>query len=531
LSGPVAPPCEQLGRSRRTDAEGHVHGLRGALVVATTILGSSIAFIDTSVVSVALPAIQADLDASLADMTWVVNAFVLFLASLILVGGSLGDHLGRRRVFIGGVVLFAVGSAACALAPTVEALIAARALKGVGGALLVPNSLAILSAAFPKETRGRAIGAWSGFAALTSAGGPAFGGWLVDAFGWPSVFLINLPIAAATVLMALAFVPESRGGDAEGGLDWTGAALAAAGLGGFTFGLVGLSEGGGGALNWAALVLGTALFAGFIVWEGRTPHPMAPLRLFRSRTFSGVNLLTFFLYAALAGALFFVPFVLIQLQGYSAAEAGAAFLPFSLPLGLLSAFVGQQMRRFGARLPLIVGSLIVAAAFVLMSLLVEPRPYMAGWFWAFLLLGVGMTLVVAPLTTAVFNSVEDAWSGAASGVNNAVARTAQLVAVAALGAVAVVAFTPALESRLADSSLAPAARTAMLEQTGALAETEPPAGLAPAQAMQAQAAVAGAFGDAFRAVTLLCAGLALIACAVAVFMVRDDEAAARGSAP
>ena len=476
-------------------------------------------------VSVALPAIQSDLDASLGDMTWVVNAFVLFLASLILIGGSLGDHLGRRRIFTAGVVLFGVASLGCALAPNVEALIAARALKGVGGAMLVPTSLAILSAAFPKETRGRAVGAWSGFAALTSAGGPVFGGWLVDAFGWPSVFLINLPIAALTVAMAIAFVPESRGGDSKAPLDWTGAALAAVGLGLFTFGLVRASEDGADGLTWAAVFGGLAIFAGFVAWEARTPHPMAPLSLFRSRTFSGANLLTLALYSALAGALFFVPFVLIQGQGYSATQAGAAFLPFSLPLGILSGWVGGLMGRFGARLPLIIGPVIVAGAFALMTTFAEPRSYWTSWFWAFLMLGAGMTLVVAPLTTAVLNAVDDAWSGAASGVNNAVARTAQLVAVAAFGALAVLAYGPALRDRLAAADLPPAAEQALLAQTSSLAETELPAGLSRPQAAEARRAVDAAFFQGFRAVAAACAALALLASAIPALMVRDREAA------
>ena len=439
-------PCEGDPRAHEADSSKPV---RGGLVLATTILGSSIAFIDASVVSVALPAIQQDLSASLGDMSWVVNGYVLFLASLILIGGSLGDHYGRRRVFIAGLILFALASLGCALAPTAEALIAARAVKGIGGALLVPNSLAILSAAFPKATRGRAIGAWSGFGALTSAGGPVFGGWLVDAFGWEAIFLINVPVAAVTVLMAIAFVPESRGGE-KGGLDWTGAGLAAVGLGLFAYGLVRVAEAGADAVSWGALAAGTAVFAGFVAWEARSRQPMVPLGLFRSRTFSGVNLATVLLYAGLGGALFLVPFQLINEEAYSAAQAGAAFLPFSLPLGLLSGFVGGQMLRFGVRRPLFLGALITAAALASMSVFAGTEAsYFASWFWPFLALGVGMTLVVAPLTTAVFNSVADEMGGVASGVNNAVARTAQLIAVAAAGALAA-----ALDFRIAVLCLA-----------------------------------------------------------------------------
>jgi EmrB/QacA subfamily drug resistance transporter len=427
-------PCE----GRELPAAEAPPPVRGALVLAATVLGSSIAFIDASAVSVALPAIRADLDASLADMGWVVNGYVLLLASLILLGGALGDRYGRRRVFVIGVVVFAIASLLCALAPDARSLIAARALKGAGGALLVPNSLAILSAAFPRETRGRAVGTWSGFAALTGAGGPVLGGCLVDAFGWPSVFLVNLPVAAAAVLLAVAFVPESRGG---GGrrvpLDWTGAALATAGLGAFAFGLVRLSEGQTDGAAWGALAAGLAVFAAFLLHERRASGPMVPLGLFRSRTFSGVNAVTALLYAGLGGALFLVPFQLMERAGYSAAEAGAAFLPFTLPLGLLSGAVGGRMNRMGARAPMALGALLTAAALAGMAWVAgRELPYFAGWFWAFLALGLGMTLVVAPLTTAVFNSAPDDQGGTASGVNNAVTRTAQLLAVAALGGLA-----------------------------------------------------------------------------------------------
>lgn len=410
---------------------------RGPLVLAATVLGSSIAFVDASALSVALPAIRADFDGSIAEMSWVVNAYVLLLAALILPAGALGDRYGRRRVFVAGVILFAAASLLCALAPNAPGLIAARAVKGVGAALLVPNSLAILSASFPREARGRAIGTWSGFAALTGAGGPVFAGWLIDAFGWPSVFLINLPIAAAAVLLAVLFVPESRGGEETSALDSTGAALAAAGLGLLAYGLVRVSEQGADGLVWGALAAGGGASAAFLAWEARARAPMVPLGLFRSRTFAGVNGVTALLYAALGGALFLAPFQLMERQGYSAAQAGAAFLPFSLPLGLLSGAVGARMNRLGARMPLAVGALIVAASLGVMAPIAEREAaYMAGWFWAFLGLGLGMTLVVAPLTTAVFNSVDDARGGTASGVNNAVTRTAQLLAVAAVGGLA-----------------------------------------------------------------------------------------------
>ena len=416
----------------------------GRLILAATVLGSSIAFIDASAVGVALPAIRADLDASLTDMGWVVNAYVLLLASLILLGGALGDRYGRRLIFVVGVGLFAAASLACALAPNATSLIAARAVKGVGGALLIPNSLAILSAAFSREDRGRAIGTWSGFAALTGAGGPVVGGWLVGALGWPSVFLINLPIAGAAALLAALFVPESRGGPESGGgdeqrlpLDWLGAFLATAGLAAATLGLVRISEGKMDLAGGGSLLVGIALLGGFLLQEARARNPMVPLGLFRVRTFAGVNGVTALLYAGMGAGLFLVPFQLIEQHGYSAAQAGAAFLPFTLPLGLLSGAVGARMNRLGARAPMALGALITAASLAAMALIAgRDLPYAAGWLWAFLGVGLGMTLVVAPLTTAVFNSVADDQGGTASGVNNAVTRTAQLLAVAALGGLA-----------------------------------------------------------------------------------------------
>jgi EmrB/QacA subfamily drug resistance transporter len=462
-------PCE--GRPHGPAAE--APPLRGALVLAATVLGSSIAFIDASALSVALPAIRTDLRASVADMSWVVNAYVLLLASLILLGGALGDRYGRRRVFVAGVALFALASLLCALAPDARSLIAARALKGVGGALLVPNSLAILSAAFPRETRGRAIGAWSGFAALTGAGGPVVGGWLVELWGWPSIFLLNLPIAAAAVLLAVLFVRESLGGEDRGlPLDWMGAGLATGGLGAAAFGLVRLGEGQRDLLSWGALAVGVAVFTAFLLWERRAESPAVPLELFRARTFAGVNAVTALLYAGLGGALFLVPFELMEREGYSATAAGAAFLPFSLPLGLLSGAVGARLGRIGVRGPLTLGAAVTAAALAGMTLIAgRELPYFAGWFWVFAGLGAGMTLVVAPLTTAVFNSVPDAQGGTASGVNNAVTRTAQLLAVAVFG------------------------------------------GAAPT--------------GGFRGIALACAALALAAAATAWITVRDGDAAGR----
>ncbi|HEY9881095.1 MAG TPA: DHA2 family efflux MFS transporter permease subunit [Leptolyngbyaceae cyanobacterium] len=319
-SVPCDAPCQRNAR---------------AWVLAATILGSSMAFIDSTVVNVALPTLQTQLNASVADVQWVVESYALFVAALILVGGSLGDHFGRRRIFVMGVALFAIASLWCGLSPTIEQLILARGVQGIGGALLIPGSLAIIGASFPDSERGRAIGLWSGFTAITSAAGPVLGGWLIETFSWRWVFLINLPLAAIVIAMSLWCVPESRDAEASG-LDWLGALLAIAGLGCMVYGLLESASVGFSTELIGIIGVGLLILAGFLWWESHLTSPMMPLGLFRSRTFSGANLLTLLLYSALGGALFFLPFNLIQVQGYSATAAGAALLPFPLIMFLLS---------------------------------------------------------------------------------------------------------------------------------------------------------------------------------------------------
>lgn len=406
---------------------------RGRLILAATVLGSSLAFIDGSVVNVALPAIRQALAARPEQIQWIVNAYLLLLGALVLIGGSAGDRYGRRRVFAIGVVLFALASLACALAPGIGFLIGARALQGVAAALVVPASLAILGAAFEPERRGPMIGAWAGFAAVTAAVGPVLGGWLVDAVSWRAIFLINLPIAAATVWLTLKAVPESRDPEVQH-LDWRGATLAAAGLGALTWGLTAAGERGWASPPvWTALVAGVAILAGFVALQGRETHPMMPLSLYRSPTFSGANLLTLALYFGLTGAMFFLPYELIARHGYKAAEAGATLLPLSLVMGMLSGVAGRLANRVGARAMLTVGPITAGIGFGLLG-----GPWIAGGFWTgvlpgLMILALGMTISVAPLTSTVMAAVPSSHSGVASGINNAVARIAGLLAVAVLG--------------------------------------------------------------------------------------------------
>lgn len=490
-------------------------------VLAATILGSGMAFLDGTAVNVALPALQAGLGATVADVQWVVEAYALFLSALLLVGGSFGDRFGRRRVFLIGAGGFALASAACGLAPGPGALIAARAVQGIAAALMVPGSLALLSASFDEKRRGRAIGTWSGFGSITAAVGPLLGGWLIDHVSWRWVFFINLPLAAAVIAISLRFVPESRDEQEAGRLDLAGALLATLGLGGVTFGLIESQQKGWGD-PWVlgALLLGITALAGFLAVEARSKAPMMPLSLFRSRTFTGANLLTLWLYAALGGALFFLPFDLIQVRGYSATGAGAALLPFVLLMFTLSRWSGGLVNRYGARLPLIVGPAIAAAGFALFALPGLGGSYWTAFFPAILVLGLGMTISVAPLTTTVMGAVEGRHAGIASGVNNAVSRCAGLLAVAGLGILMLGLFERGLERRLSGLDLPPPARQAIAGQRERLAALEIPAGLGGPARAQARSAVDRAFLDGFRGVMGTAAGLALLASLSAAWLIR-----------
>lgn len=497
-------------------------------MLAATILGSSMGFIDGTAVNVALPALQRDLGATVTGVQWIVEAYALFLSALLLVGGSLGDRFGRRKVFLIGIAGFAAASAACGLAGNTAQLIAARAVQGVAAALMVPGSLAILSAAFDEKRRGKAIGTWSGFGSITAAVGPLVGGWLVDHASWRWVFFLNLPLAVAVIVISLRWVPESRDEQTAGRIDVPGALLATLGLGGLTFGLIQSSSlGWGNPWVIGALVAGVAALLGFLAVESRSPAPMMPLALFRSSTFAGANLLTLWLYAALGGALFFLPFDLIQVHRYSATAAGAALLPFVLLMFFLSRWSGGLVDRYGARRPLIVGPAIAGAGFALFALL--PTLFADGGYWteffpAIVVLGVGMSISVAPLTTTVMGAVDSRHAGIASGINNAVSRCAGLLAVAVMGILMLGLFSHGLDRRLAKSDLPPPARAAMAAQRERLAALQMPAGLAEPARTAARSAVDRAFLDGFRGVLLSAAGLALLASLSAAWLIRDVNA-------
>jgi len=403
-------------------------------VLVVAILGSAMSFIDSTAVNVSLPVLQHELHAGAGQTQWVIEGYALFLSALILLGGALGDIYGRRRVFAYGVVVFAAASIACALAGSIVVLITARCVQGIGGALLTPGSLSLISAAYSGERRGRAIGLWSGFSALTSACGPIIGGWLTQEFSWRYVFVINVPLAIL-VLMTLHFVPESRDDSAERRVDVVGAVLATAGLGLLVYGLIAMNAGRIAPIALGTTLGGMAVLCAFVLFERRTPDPMVRCDLFASRDFSAANIYTFLLYTAIGGSLYFVPFVLINVHQYTPTEAGAALLPFIFIMVAASRWSGGLVARIGARKPLILGAILAGFGFLAFALPGSDGSYWATFFPAATILGCGGALFVAPLTTTVMNSVPVEHSGVASGVNNAVARTAGLIGVAALGVI------------------------------------------------------------------------------------------------
>lgn len=479
-------------------------------VLGATILASAMAFIDGSVVNIVLPTLAQALGASFSALQWVVNAYALALGGLILIGGGAGDRFGRRRVFTIGIVLFAAASLACAAAPNAGALIAARAIQGVGAALLVPQSLAIIAASFPKEVRGRAIGIWAGASAITTSLGPPLGGLLVDMLGWRSVFWINLPLSVVAIWLSLRFVPESRSEASEGPMDWPGGVFAVIGFGALALGLTQLAEPIGDRASapiW--IVAGFTGIAAFVYTESRAANPIMPLSLFKDRAFSGANVMTLFLYGALSAVLFLLPFDLVARRGLSASQVGLTLLPLGLVIGLLSRAAGALADRTGPRPMLTVGSLGVALSAGWLALGVAE--YWSGVLAPVVLLAVGMAIVVTPLTTAVMNAAPDALSGSASGVNNAASRLAGLFAVAVVGAAASLVFYASIDDAAVKGD---ASRFGVL----------------PRAADPARAVLEAAFVNAYTLAMIIAAVLGLLAAVVALVFVRPVESPAQATA-
>jgi EmrB/QacA subfamily drug resistance transporter len=473
------------------------------------------AFIDGTVVNVALPALQGTFHASVVDVQWVVESYGIFLSALILAGGALGDLFGRRRMFLIGVGVFTAASIACGLASSIHELIIARCVQGIGASLLVPGSLAIISACFDEESRGKAIGTWSGFTAITTAFGPVLGGWLIQYASWRWAFLLNVPLAVAVVGISVRHVPESRGSEVKQ-VDWLGAMLATAGLAGVVTGFLESAR-----LGWSnPLVLGSLLggflfLTVFLAIEAHTRSPMVPLALFRSRSFLGANVFTLFLYATLGIFFFLFPMELIQLQGYSATAAGSAMLPMIFVMFLLSRWSGGLVKRYGGRIPLVVGPLVVAAGFVMFAVLHAGGSYWKTYLPASLVLGLGMAITVAPLTTVLMNSVDQQHAGSASGINNAVARVAGVLAIAVFGTVMMKVFDSHLERRLRNFMLPPNIVQDIRSREVELAGLQPPQGLDANTVAAIRRAISEGFVSGFRVVLLCCAGLSIGSAVVA----------------
>jgi len=456
-------PCEEAAARVAPETPGcAAHAKRW--VLAATVLASSVVFLEATVINVALPAIQNVLGASVATMQWIASTYTLALAALTIVGGALGDRLGRRHLLLVGLGLFASASVAAGLAPNGAVLIAARALQGVGAALVAPNSLAHLSASFPRAERGRALGVWSAASSLTGGAAPLLGGWLVDSVSWRAVLLLGVPPALFAFVLVAARVPESRAPHRAAALDAGGATLATLALATLTTALIGATGTATSTVVWTRLLLGVALFVAFVWFESRAPAPMMPPALFRVRTFSAANLLTLLLYCGVTATFFLLPFTLVQAYGYSATLTGAVFLPFAVAMGLLSSWAGGLLERWGAKSPLMLGPFLAAIGLALFAYPLAGGSYWMSFAAPMAVVGLGMAVTAAPLTAVVMGAVDTDQAGVAAGINNTVARLAALLAVAVAGLVALAVFGTALRQRIADVDAAPAVKEALLAQ-------------------------------------------------------------------
>lgn len=496
----------------------------GYWVLTATILGASMAYIDGTAVNVALPVLQKQLDATISDMQWVIEAYTLFLASLILVGGALGDRFGRRLIYAIGIALFAVSSVLCGISENVTELIYFRALQGIGGALMIPGSLAIISVFFDESERGKAIGTWGAFSAITTALGPVLGGWLIEEVSWRWIFFINVPIAIVVLGVLFLRVPESKGELAKCKIDYWGAVLATVGLGGVVYGFIeSAALGFANPIVFGSILIGVACLVGFVLVENKVEAPMMPLRLFKSKTFSGANIVTFLMYAPLGGALFFLPFAMIQIFDYSPTGAGASFMPIILLLFLFSRWAGGLVDKYGAKLPLVFGSIIQAAGYILFAIFGGGGNYFYTFFPGMFVLGLGLALSVAPLTTAVMNAVDKSFSGTASGINNAVSRVSGLISIAILGIVMLFLFSSAMDSGMQTRAIPENIQTVFKDEYINLADAAMPVGIAPDLEQNLINLVEISYVSSFNILMYIAAALTVLSALVAWLYVRDEK--------
>lgn len=500
----------------------------GKWIMASAILASAMAFIDGTALNVVLPALQKDLQATGTDLFWLLNSYLLMLAALILPGGSLGDKLGRKKIFMIGIGLFMLGSAASGLAPTVGYLIAFRALQGIGGALLIPGSLSIITASFDKSERGKAIGTWSSITTMVTVGGPILGGALADAGLWRVIFFINVPIGIISLIILWRKVPESEDEESDKSVDYPGVLSIVVGLALLTFGFLKIPA--SGFNNWQvylSLALGTFSLILFIIVEDKSKHPMMPLRLFRNKSFTGANLLTFFLYAALASAMLFLTLNLVQIQGYSQLQAGLTLLPFTILLITISRWSGRLVDQYGARWFLVLGPSVTTVGFLLLSFVKEtngPSAYWTTFFPGILFFGIGMSFTVTPLTTTVMAAVANHYSGTASGVNNAISRIANVFANAIIGALAILFFTGFLNTRMKQSHLNAEAKIQVVAEAANLGDAKVPANITGENKIRIATDYKEGFISVYVNVMRICAVLAGLSALMAFLFIKNTNA-------
>lgn len=497
----------------------------GKWVMVSAILASAMAFIDSTALNVVLPSLQKSLQATGADLFWILNAYLLMLASLILIGGSMGDKLGRKKVFMVGIFIFICGSAACGFAPGVLYLIIFRMIQGIGGALMIPGSLSLISSSITEKERGKAIGTWSAFTTVVTMGGPVLGGGLADAGLWRYIFFINVPIGVAALVMLWFKVDESKDDDPDTSLDLPGAMAIAFGLALVTFGFLRMPAVGFG--NWQvylSLTAGVLLLVVFVIIEAKSKHPMMPLHLFANATFSGANLLTFFLYAGLGAGMLFLSLNLVQAQGYSQLQSGLTFLPFTIIMISIARFAGALADKHGPRLLLIVGPATAGLGLLVLSFVKQttgPHDYWTTFFPGIIVFALGMSFTVAPLTAAVMGSVSDQYSGTASGVNNAVTRIANVFTNAIFGALAVLFFAGELQGQIKSINLNAKQKQEVMAQVADLGNAKVPQGIADGKIIEQ--AYHDSFIKAYANIMRISGGLGFLGALMALLFVRDKK--------